>query len=89
MERRIPARAAVVGIGEVPTGRFPDRDDIEAAVDVLKQVVALKPSDTLSAKLLKQLDAPQGTIGADAGTVADPSQAPASAATASSSTSPV
>jgi tetratricopeptide (TPR) repeat protein len=31
----------------------------EAAVDVLKQVVALKPSDTLSAKLLKQLDPSQ------------------------------
>ena len=31
----------------------------EAAVDVLKQVVALKPSDTLSAKLLRQLDPPK------------------------------
>ncbi len=28
----------------------------EAAVDILKQVVALKPGDTLSAKLLRQLD---------------------------------
>jgi tetratricopeptide (TPR) repeat protein len=31
----------------------------DAAVTMLKQVVALKPTDALSAKLLKQLDAPQ------------------------------
>jgi hypothetical protein len=31
----------------------------EAAVGILKQVVSLNPSDTLSAKLLKQLDAPR------------------------------
>jgi hypothetical protein len=30
---------------------------LDAAADFLKQVVALKPSDTLSAKLLEQLDA--------------------------------
>ncbi|WP_435006118.1 tetratricopeptide repeat protein [Tundrisphaera lichenicola] len=32
---------------------------IEAAVRILKQVVALNPSDTLSLKLLRQLDAPK------------------------------
>ncbi|HZW32159.1 MAG TPA: tetratricopeptide repeat protein [Isosphaeraceae bacterium] len=32
---------------------------IDAAVSVLKQVVALMPSDTLSAKLLRQLDVPK------------------------------
>ena len=31
----------------------------DAAVDILKQVVALKPGDTLSAKLLRQLDPPK------------------------------
>ena len=33
----------------------------EAAVSILKDVVALKPGDALSAKLLKQLDAPKET----------------------------
>jgi hypothetical protein len=32
---------------------------VEAAVAILKDVVALKPNDTLSASLLKQLDAPK------------------------------
>ena len=34
---------------------------IEAAVSILKDVVALKPGDALSAKLLKQLDMPKET----------------------------
>jgi tetratricopeptide (TPR) repeat protein len=50
---------------ESATGRFVlayhylTEGHTEAAVDTLKQVVALKPSDTLSAKLLRQLDLSQ------------------------------
>jgi tetratricopeptide (TPR) repeat protein len=43
----------------------------EAAVEMLKQVVTLKPSDSLSVKLLRQLDAPTDTTaGASAPTLA-------------------
>jgi tetratricopeptide (TPR) repeat protein len=43
----------------------------EAAVEVLKQVVALKPSDTLSAKLLRQLAPPATPTPAAASAPAD------------------
>ena len=39
----------------------------EAAVDVLKQVVALMPSDTLSAKLARQLEPPKDQAAGDRG----------------------
>jgi tetratricopeptide repeat protein len=51
--------------GESATGRFVlayhylTQGHTEAAVDILKQVVALKPGDTLSTKLLHQLDPPK------------------------------
>jgi acetyl-CoA C-acetyltransferase len=35
----IRGKAAIVGIGEVPTGRYPDRTFIEAAVDVAEQAI--------------------------------------------------
>ena len=38
----------------------------EAAVSILKDVVALKPGDSLSTKLLKQLDAPKETFASTA-----------------------
>jgi tetratricopeptide (TPR) repeat protein len=38
----------------------------DAAVRILKQVLALKPADSLSAKLLRQLDAPRETTDATA-----------------------
>jgi hypothetical protein len=46
----------------------------EAAVIVLKQVVALMPSDTLSAKLVRQLEPPKGQV---ASAESAPSAAPA------------
>ncbi len=49
---------------------------------MLKQVVTLKPGDTLSAKLLRQLDPPKET--ADTATTT----APATAATAAADTAP-
>ncbi len=42
----------------------------DAAVATLKQVVALKPGDALSAKLLKQLDQPKDATGTIAATAA-------------------
>ncbi len=47
----------------------------DAAVGMLKQVVALKPSDALSAKLLRQLDVPAETA-ATASTASTASTAP-------------
>jgi len=32
-------KGAIVGIGEVPTGRYPERTLIEAAVDVSEQAI--------------------------------------------------
>jgi Tetratricopeptide repeat len=55
---------------ESATGRFVlayhylTQGHTDAAVGVLKQVVALNPSDTLSAKLLKQLDPPNAQASA-------------------------
>jgi hypothetical protein len=46
----------------------------DAAVKMLKQLVALKPTDTLSAKLLKQLDSPADQSETAASTVAAPDQ---------------
>ena len=43
----------------------------DAAVNVLKQVVALKPGDTLSAKLLRQLDPSRDAAAAAAPTPAE------------------
>ncbi len=48
---------------------------IDAAVNMLKEVVALQPSDKVSTKLLKQLDAPK-TSTASAGTDAPPAAPP-------------
>ena len=48
----------------------------DAAVNVLKQVVALKPGDALSAKLLRQLDQPKDATGTVA-TTATPAVPPA------------
>ncbi len=56
----------------------------DAAVAILKQVVALKPGDALSAKLLKQLDQPKdenGTVAATAAPVLPPDAAPPQGAT--------
>ena len=44
----------------------------DAAVNVLKQVVALKPGDTLSAKLLRQLDPPKDSTSTAAASAATP-----------------
>jgi tetratricopeptide (TPR) repeat protein len=41
---------------------------VDAAVDVLKQVVAIKPGDTLSARLLRQLEPPKETPAPEATT---------------------
>jgi tetratricopeptide (TPR) repeat protein len=53
----------------------------ESAVDILKQVVALKPNDSLSAKLLRQLDPPKGAsaVAAAAPSAATVSPMPAGA----------
>jgi tetratricopeptide (TPR) repeat protein len=56
----------------------------DAAVAVLKQVVALNPSDGLSAKLLRQLSPPASQAGAAAPETA----APASSATETADTTP-
>jgi acetyl-CoA C-acetyltransferase len=40
MARRTPAAAAVVGIGEVPTGRYPERRDVDAAVRACRDAIA-------------------------------------------------
>lgn len=39
MARRAPATAAVVGIGEVPTGRYPERRDVDAAVQACRDAI--------------------------------------------------
>jgi tetratricopeptide (TPR) repeat protein len=58
---------------------------IDAAVGILKDVVALKPGDSLSAKLLKQLDAPkevtEGTAPAQSTAQPAPESVPPAGAT--------
>jgi tetratricopeptide (TPR) repeat protein len=51
---------------------------MDAAVDVLKQVLALKPGDTLSTQLLRQLNPPKDQ--ADTASAAAPAAAPADTA---------
>jgi acetyl-CoA C-acetyltransferase len=48
MKKRLTARTAVVGIGEVPTGRYPERPDIDAAVAAAREAIldaGLTPAD--------------------------------------------
>jgi acetyl-CoA acetyltransferase len=41
----VPALGAVIGFGEVPTGRFPERSALEAAVEPARQAIAMSGLD--------------------------------------------
>ncbi len=58
------------------------------AVEILKQVLTLKPGDTLSAKLIRQLDPPKETLGTAEAPALSPSPAAAPAPAPTDTTPP-